>query len=133
MSSLRAYSKHEASYIFRLVDLDFHALAIAYGLLRLPAMPEIKDWRKRREAAAARRQKLQEKGEPVEEPEELPWQEAEMDVSHRSSSAARCGADALAVGRVCVRDKGSRDCPVGSSSSEESRAPERSGGRRRVT
>ncbi|KAG1754064.1 DEAD-domain-containing protein [Suillus paluster] len=37
VSFVRAYSKHEASYIFRIKDLDL------IGLLRLPRMPELKD------------------------------------------------------------------------------------------
>lgn len=40
---MRAYSKHEASYIFRVKDLDFVGLAKSFGLLRLPRMPELKD------------------------------------------------------------------------------------------
>lgn len=47
VSSVKAYSKHEAGFIFRVAEIDFNALAIAYGLLRLPAMPEVRDWRKR--------------------------------------------------------------------------------------
>ena len=43
MSFTRAYSKHEASYIFRVKDLDFVGLAKSFGLLRLPRMPELKD------------------------------------------------------------------------------------------
>ncbi|KAK7049521.1 ATP-dependent rRNA helicase spb4 [Paramarasmius palmivorus] len=43
VSFIRAYSKHEASYIFRIKDLDFVGLAKSYGLLRLPRMPELKD------------------------------------------------------------------------------------------
>ncbi|OSD08658.1 DEAD-domain-containing protein [Trametes coccinea BRFM310] len=43
VSFVRAYSKHEASYIFRLKDLDFVGLAKSFGLLRLPRMPELKD------------------------------------------------------------------------------------------
>jgi ATP-dependent RNA helicase DDX55/SPB4 len=43
VSFVRSYSKHEASYIFRLKDLDLPGLAMAYGLLRLPKMPELKD------------------------------------------------------------------------------------------
>ncbi|EMD38355.1 hypothetical protein CERSUDRAFT_104945 [Gelatoporia subvermispora B] len=43
VSFVRAYSKHEASYIFRLKDLDLIGLAKAFGLLRLPKMPELKD------------------------------------------------------------------------------------------
>ncbi|KAE9410543.1 DEAD-domain-containing protein [Gymnopus androsaceus JB14] len=43
VSFIRAYSKHEASYIFRLKDLDIVGLAKSFGLLRLPKMPELKD------------------------------------------------------------------------------------------
>ena len=43
VSFVRAYSKHEASYIFRVKDLDFVGLARSFGLLRLPRMPELKD------------------------------------------------------------------------------------------
>ena len=43
MSFTRAYSKHEASYIFRLKNLDLSGVAESYGLLRLPRMPELKD------------------------------------------------------------------------------------------
>lgn len=42
MSFARAYSKHEASYIFRIKDLDLVKLARSFGLLKLPKMPEIK-------------------------------------------------------------------------------------------
>jgi ATP-dependent RNA helicase DDX55/SPB4 len=43
VSFVRAYSKHEASYIFRLKDLDIIGVAKSFGLLRLPKMPELKD------------------------------------------------------------------------------------------
>lgn len=43
MSFVRAYSKHEASYIFRIKDLDLVGVAKSFGLLRLPKMPELKD------------------------------------------------------------------------------------------
>ncbi|KAL0574531.1 ATP-dependent rRNA helicase spb4 [Marasmius crinis-equi] len=43
VSFVKAYSKHEASYIFRVKDLDLVGLAKSYGLLRLPKMPELKD------------------------------------------------------------------------------------------
>ncbi|OCF57959.1 ATP-dependent rRNA helicase SPB4 [Kwoniella mangroviensis CBS 10435] len=81
VSSLRAYTKHEASFIFRLKDIDFHGLAIAYGLLRLPAMPEIKDWKKRREIELRRMQKIKEDGGDVEEKEKewLDWKDEEVD------------------------------------------------------
>ena len=42
MSFARAYSKHEASYIFRIRDLDLVGLAKSFGLLKLPKMPEVK-------------------------------------------------------------------------------------------
>lgn len=50
MSFVRAYSKHEASYIFRVKDLDLVGVAKSFGLLRLPKMPEFKgedigDWK----------------------------------------------------------------------------------------
>lgn len=41
VSFVRSYSKHEASYIFRLSELNLASVAIAYGLLRLPRMPEL--------------------------------------------------------------------------------------------
>lgn len=42
VSWARAYSKHEASYIFRTKDLDLGNLAMGFGLLKLPKMPELK-------------------------------------------------------------------------------------------
>ncbi|KAJ9479736.1 ATP-dependent rRNA helicase SPB4 [Pseudozyma hubeiensis] len=42
VSYVRAYSKHEMSYIFRLGDLDLAGVAKAFGLIRLPSMPELK-------------------------------------------------------------------------------------------
>lgn len=44
VSWVRAYSKHTASSIFRISDLDWTALGHAWGLLRLPSMPELKKW-----------------------------------------------------------------------------------------
>lgn len=41
VSFVRAYSKHEASYIFRIKDLDLIGVAQCFGLLRLPRMPEL--------------------------------------------------------------------------------------------
>jgi ATP-dependent RNA helicase DDX55/SPB4 len=43
VSFVRAYSKHEASYIFRVKDLDLLGVAKSFGLLRLPRMPELRD------------------------------------------------------------------------------------------
>ncbi|KZT27125.1 DEAD-domain-containing protein [Neolentinus lepideus HHB14362 ss-1] len=46
VSFVKAYSKHEASYIFRTQDLDLVGLAKTFGLLRLPRMPELKHVKK---------------------------------------------------------------------------------------
>lgn len=42
VSWVRAYSKHTASSIFRVSDLQWEDLGHAWGLLRLPSMPELK-------------------------------------------------------------------------------------------
>ncbi|ODN80662.1 ATP-dependent rRNA helicase SPB4 [Cryptococcus amylolentus CBS 6039] len=78
VSAYRAYSKHEASFIFRTADLDFHQQGIAYGLLRLPAMPEIKDWRKKREAEKKKIVEWKEEGKDVEEKEDISWEDEEV-------------------------------------------------------
>lgn len=44
VSWLKAYSKHQASSIFRVADLDWEDLGRAWGLLKLPKMPELKNW-----------------------------------------------------------------------------------------
>eukprot|EP00899_Mesostigma_viride_P014675 jgi/Mesvir1/23208/Mv22670-RA.1 len=41
VSFVRGYKEHNCRYIFRLKDLDLGQLAMAYGLLRLPKMPEL--------------------------------------------------------------------------------------------
>lgn len=41
-SFVRSYSKHEASSIFRVLDLDWVDLAKQYGLVQLPKMAELK-------------------------------------------------------------------------------------------
>ena len=43
VSYVRSYSMHEASYIFRVKDLDLIGVAKSFGLLRLPKMPELKN------------------------------------------------------------------------------------------
>ncbi|GAA6002142.1 hypothetical protein JCM10207_003095 [Rhodosporidiobolus poonsookiae] len=42
VSSIRSYTKHEASFLFRLQDLDLVGLAQSFALLKLPKMPELK-------------------------------------------------------------------------------------------
>ncbi|KAI1328131.1 ATP-dependent rRNA helicase SPB4 [Xylariaceae sp. FL0255] len=44
VSWVRSYSKHTASSIFRISDIDWVAAANAWGLLRLPKMPEAKSY-----------------------------------------------------------------------------------------
>ncbi|CAI7627274.1 unnamed protein product [Penicillium glandicola] len=44
VSWLRSYSKHQASSIFRVADLDWEALGKAWGLLKLPKMPEARSF-----------------------------------------------------------------------------------------
>ena len=43
VSFVKAYSKHEAAYIFQIKKLDLIGIARSFGLLRLPRMPELKD------------------------------------------------------------------------------------------
>jgi ATP-dependent RNA helicase DDX55/SPB4 len=43
VSIVKAYSKHECNLILRTKDLDLGKIATAYGLIRLPKMPEMKE------------------------------------------------------------------------------------------
>lgn len=42
VSYVRAYSKHECNLILELKDIDLGKLAMGFGLLRMPKMPELK-------------------------------------------------------------------------------------------
>ena len=44
VSWVKSYSKHQASSIFRVADLDWEDSGKAWGLLKLPKMPELKRW-----------------------------------------------------------------------------------------
>lgn len=44
VSWVKSYSKHTASSIFRVTDLDWTDLGQAWALLKLPRMPELKRW-----------------------------------------------------------------------------------------
>ncbi|KAL4870908.1 hypothetical protein BDV12DRAFT_164891 [Aspergillus spectabilis] len=44
VSWLRSYSKHQASSIFRVADLDWEGLGKSWGLLKLPKMPELRNF-----------------------------------------------------------------------------------------
>jgi ATP-dependent RNA helicase DDX55/SPB4 len=86
VSALRAYSKHEATFIFKVADVDFNSLAAAFGLLRLPAMPEVREWKKKEQS-------------------EADWTEADVDVSPPCTVLTK-------VGQLCLSIKVAR---VGSS------------------
>jgi len=45
VSYIRFYQEHLAKFIFRLRDLDIGALANSFGLLKLPRMPELQDFK----------------------------------------------------------------------------------------
>ena len=42
VSYVQAYNKHECNLILRLKDIDLGSLALGFGLLRMPRMPELK-------------------------------------------------------------------------------------------
>lgn len=44
VSWVRSYSKHQASSIFRITDIDWNNHAAAWALLKMPKMPELKSW-----------------------------------------------------------------------------------------
>ncbi|KAK5464773.1 ATP-dependent rRNA helicase spb4 [Exophiala xenobiotica] len=44
VSWVRSYSKHQASSIFRVSDIDWKDHASAWALLKMPKMPELKNW-----------------------------------------------------------------------------------------
>ena len=43
-SWVKSYTKHQASHIFRITELDWEDLSMAWALLILPRMPELKNW-----------------------------------------------------------------------------------------
>ncbi|KAJ9097290.1 hypothetical protein QFC21_004959 [Naganishia friedmannii] len=78
VSAVRAYSKHEASYIFRLRELDVFGMGKSFGLLRLPRMPEIRDWKERVRKARERLEKGKAGGEDDERLVLSSWQDRDM-------------------------------------------------------
>ncbi|KAF2674643.1 ATP-dependent rRNA helicase SPB4 [Microthyrium microscopicum] len=44
VSWVKSYGKHQATSIFRASDLDWNEMGHAWALLRLPKMPELKNW-----------------------------------------------------------------------------------------
>jgi hypothetical protein len=47
-------------------------------------MPEIKDWKRKREMEATMRERAREEGKEVDEVEEVAWEDADVDVSRAS-------------------------------------------------
>ncbi len=43
VASVQAYAKHECNFVLRMKDFPFGAVASAFGLLRMPRMPELKN------------------------------------------------------------------------------------------
>lgn len=89
VSAVRAYSKHEAAYIFRLRELDVFGMGTAFGLLRLPRMPEIRDWKDR----VAKAKERAEKGKALDGDERLTgstWEDREINVSNLAPSCESC-------------------------------------------
>jgi hypothetical protein len=87
VSFVRAYSKHEASYVFRIKSLDLVGVAKAYGLLKLPKMPELK-------------------GKPEG------WTDAEVDVSAPVFIFSTLKLDGIVEG-ICLRRQTSREEAIG--------------------
>ena len=44
VSWVQSYSKHQASSIFKITDINWEDMGNAWGLLKLPKMPELKRW-----------------------------------------------------------------------------------------
>jgi hypothetical protein len=82
-------------------------MGVAYGLLRLPKMPEVKEWRDR-----ARKQKENHQAdEEVQSAGDIDWTDREVDVSH--SKVVFCKVllmliRSFAVGQLCLPRQSSR-------------------------
>lgn len=64
-------------------------MGISFGLLRLPRMPEVRDWKDRVAKAKERR----EKGKALDGDEllrEATWEDRDVNVSFRSQAASQC-------------------------------------------
>jgi ATP-dependent RNA helicase DDX55/SPB4 len=90
VSAVRAYSKHEASYIFQLKDLDLFGLGVAFGCLRLPKMPEVRAWKDRLQKVKKVARRVEEAGDLEAVLPEVPgdgiaWKDRELDVSAHSA------------------------------------------------
>lgn len=98
VSFVRAYGTHDAGFLFRASALDLVGLARAYGLLRLPRMPELKNrdtssWRdaevdwdeyaykdekqeaKRKAEAGKKKEEAEERRKRKRKVVEVPWSE----------------------------------------------------------
>lgn len=98
VSWVKAYSKHQASSIFRVTDLDWTELGNAWGLVRLPKMPELKGWEGDKTLGVqldmstyAYADKVREKARLVAQEEARnaePWQPSEEQVRRRKEREA---------------------------------------------
>ena len=86
VSSIRSYSKHEASYLFRLQDLELVGLAKAFALLLMPKVAELKG----KEKAVADR-----------------WQDREVYVSSRALSQLLFAVETFKLTSAPAREVGS--------------------------
>ena len=77
--------------MFRLAELDLGGVATAFGLLRLPAMPEIRDWKQRVKAK-------HQAGEVTDA--DPPWTDANVNVSCPAHKPIQLTG---LVGRFCLR------------------------------
>jgi hypothetical protein len=71
----------------------------------MPVMPEIKEWRKKREAALAKKAK----SGPVDgedDAEEIAWTDADIDVGLRLAPRSRL----TIVGQLCIHEQAARGC-----------------------
>jgi ATP-dependent RNA helicase DDX55/SPB4 len=111
VSSARAYGAHEASFVFRMRDVDLCGAAQCYGLLRMPRMPE---WAARNEGEKAR------------------WVDAEVDwdaYSYKDVGQERKRQEEL-KGRENKREKGRRAARERREARERNGAWSREGGRK---
>ncbi|PKY08494.1 ATP-dependent rRNA helicase spb4 [Aspergillus campestris IBT 28561] len=104
VSWLRSYSKHQASSIFRVSDIDWEALGKAWALLRLPKMPESREFKgdrtlgvsvewdkfayKDKQREKQRKEALQEAAEAAANPDSKPPSEQPSNKRRASESVA---------------------------------------------
>jgi ATP-dependent RNA helicase DDX55/SPB4 len=91
VSWVQAYSKHQASSIFPVSQLDWQELGNAWGLLKLPKMPELKIWDGDRSLGCSFDLTTLKFKDPAREKRRLAETE-QKDVSHRKPKKTRTEA-----------------------------------------